>query len=275
MSNIKAIQSDEIALLIPFIKGLTGTILDDSKAYLFETRLGPLLQKYSLHSYSELIQASRRNSQLETEIIDNITTHETLFFRDNHPFEYIQNKFFPEFFEQHGMNARLRIWSAACSSGQEPYSIAISLMNILFNLDKYDIRILGTDICDDSIRRASMGRYSKFELRRGIETPKLDQYFNNEGENWKIKDEIRVHIKFQRFNLLNNFFGIEKQHLIFCRNVAIYFNKEDRAKLYDKIADQLHPDGVLITSAAENLFGITDRFKMDTFRGAFYYRKIY
>jgi len=269
------ISSNEISALIPFVKGLTGIVLDEKKAYLFETRLGPLRDEFQFNTYIELIEVSKRNQKIETAIINAITTNETLFFRDHHPFDYIQNKYFPEFFEQKGMNARLHIWSAACSTGQEAYSIAMTLYNILFDLTKYNINILGTDISDKAVSYASRGKYTKFETGRGLGSDKLNKYFYSDGDSWRIRDEIRHCVSFRKMNLLKPLSGIVKQDLIFCRNVAIYFSKEDRIALYERLANQLNEDGILITSGTENLFGLTDRFKMESYRNTFYYRKIY
>ena len=274
MSALMKISPQEIKVLAPFIQEVTGIVLDERKAYLFETRLRPVLKAHDLHDYLSLIPLCRRDSRVCEELINAITTQETLFFRDKSPFNFIQNKFFPEFFERQGMNSRVRIWSAASSTGQEAYSILMTLSDILFDLSRYNVRILATDISDDAIARASAGVYSKFELARGLDTRHLHKYFSQSGERWKVKDELRSFVHFRKMNLLKAFVGVEKQDLVFCRNVAIYFSKEDRASLYNRIADVLNPEGVLIISSTESLFGLTDRFVKEDFRGAAYYRKV-
>lgn len=232
------------------------------------------MEKYSLTNFRELISSIALNRNIEREVIDAITTQETLFFRDKSPFEFVQNKFFPDFFDVNGMNAPLRVWSAASSTGQEIYSIAMSLQNILFDLSKYSINLLATDISDEAITKASIGRYNKFELSRGLELKTLHKYFNKEENTWKIKDEIRQAVHFRQMNLLKPFVNVPKQNLIFCRNVAIYFSREDRKTLYEKLADHLVDDGVLVISSTESLAGITDRFQKEQFHGAVYYRKV-
>ena len=274
MSGKYKIEKSDIDVLAPFIHRLTGIVLDHSKAYLFETRLGPVLEKYNLTSFKDLISSIALNRSIEKEVIDAITTQETLFFRDRSPFDFIQNKFFPDFFDKNGMNAQLKVWSAASSTGQEIYSIAMSLQNILFDLSKYNIQLLATDISDDAISKASVGRYNKFELSRGLEMKALHKYFIKEENTWKIKDELRHAVRFKQMNLLKPFINIPKQNLIFCRNVAIYFSREDRAELYDKLADHLVEDGVLVISSTESLSGLTDRFQKELFHGATYYKKI-
>jgi chemotaxis protein methyltransferase CheR len=268
------ISPAEIDILAPFINQLTGLVLDHSKAYLFETRLGPVLEKYSLSSFSDLISGIALNRVIEREVINAITTQETLFFRDRAPFEYLKNKFVPEFFEKNGMSAPLNIWSAASSTGQEIYSIAMTLQDILFDLEKYNLSLHATDISDEAISRASLGRYNKFELSRGLDSRLMNKYFERVGDDWKIIDEIRAKVHFRQLNLLKPITNLAKQDIIFCRNVAIYFSREDRQKLYNKLADQLKPEGVLIISSTESLLGICDRFEKLQFRDAIYYKKL-
>ncbi|MCM8537656.1 MAG: protein-glutamate O-methyltransferase CheR [Lentisphaeraceae bacterium] len=268
------INNAEIDVLAPFIYQLTGIVLDYSKAYLFETRLGPILEKYDIANFTDLIKSIALNRKIEHDVIDAITTQETLFFRDKSPFDFIQNKFFPDFFEKYGMKAHLKVWSAASSTGQEIYSIAMTLKNILFDLTKYNIHLFATDISDDAIKRASSGRYNKFELSRGLEDRILHKYFDEEETSWRIKDELRHAVHFRQLNLLKPFVNIPKQHLIFCRNVAIYFSREDRSMLYNKLADMLEENGVLVISSTESLNGLTDRFVKEQFHNATFYRKV-
>jgi len=269
----RKITPQEIDVLGPFIAQLTGLVLDHSKAYLFETRLGPVLEKYNLNSFQSLIEGIALNRNIERDTIDAITTQETLFFRDRHPFDFIQNKFFPEFFAKNGMDSELNIWSAASSTGQEIYSIAMTLNNILFDLSKYKVKFTGTDISEDALERAKSGYYNKFELSRGIDIKLLNKYFNRDGNGYRIRDEIRERVTFLKANLLKPLPALPQMDLIFCRNVAIYFSRDDRAKLYDALADKLKPDGVLIISSTESLIGITDRFKQERYRDTFYYMK--
>jgi len=154
----------------------------------------------------------------------------------------------------------IRIWSAACSTGQEVISIAIVLKELLGAINKYNIKLLGTDLSDAAIRQASYGAYNKFEIERGLPQDRLVHYFTSDGANWKIKDEIRSMAMYQKFNLMHPFSGLGKFDIIFCRNVAIYFTLEDRKKLFNKIADVLEPDGYLIIGSTESLTGVCPRF---------------
>ena len=270
----KTITPHEIDVLAPFIAQLTGLVLDHSKAYLFETRLGPVLEKYNLASFENLIQGIALNKNIERDTIDAITTQETLFFRDKHPFNYIQNCFFPQFFEKNGMQKELNVWSAASSTGQEIYSIAMTLANILFNLNDYKIKLIGTDISEEALNKARSGIYNKFELSRGIDIKLLNKYFKKEEDNYQIRENIRNMVTFKKANLLKEIPPLPKMDLVFCRNVGIYFSRDDREVLYNKIADQMHDDGVLIISSTESLLNVTDRFEQEKYKDTFLYRKM-
>jgi chemotaxis protein methyltransferase CheR len=262
------VTPDEIKLLSKYIYDISGIAIDASKAYLLETRLGKLLEMEGCCSYAELQQKARQDSKklLEKKIIDAITTNETLFFRDASPFELLQHKILPEIIDARNSKTpgtaspNLRIWSAACSTGQEVYSIAIVLKELLLDLKKYNIKLLGTDLSDAAIMQASAGQYNKFEIERGLKADKLQRYFTASGPTWKIKDEIRAMATFKRFNLLGSLSGLGKFDIIFCRNVAIYFNLDDRKRLFERIADLLEPDGYLIIGSTESLMGICARF---------------
>ena len=239
-----------------------------SDRYLLETRLGKLLEMEGCRSYAELYQKARQNSDklLEKKVIDAITTNETLFFRDGSPFELLQHKILPEIIDARNFkafgtaNPTVRIWSAACSTGQEVYSIAMVLKELLGDLKKYNITLLGTDLSDAAITQASAGQYNKFEIERGLKSDKLQRYFTASGPTWKIKDEIRYMATFKKINLLDSLSALGKFDIIFCRNVAIYFTLEDRKKLFHRLADLLEPDGYLIIGSTESLMGICDRF---------------
>ena len=263
----------ELQKLAEFVRVSTGIELDERKAYLFETRLGPLLEDMGFSGYMALLDKAKVDQLTKKALVDAITTQETSFFRDQSPFDLMKYKLVPEFFEKNGMKANFRVWSAASSTGQEVYSLAMLLQDLLFDLSKYNINLLATDISDAAIASASMGKYTKFELARGLDFKKLSKYFNQLDSSWKIKDEIRQLVKFKKVNLLETFVGIPQQDVIFCRNVAIYFSRENRSILYDRLADSLKTDGVLIISSTESLLGISERFEKRTFRNAVYYVK--
>mgnify|MGYP001154506533 CR=1 FL=1 len=262
------IKPDEINLLSKYIYDISGINIDNTKAYLLETRLGKLLETDNCSTYKDLYYAARKDPSkiLEKKIIDAITTNETLFFRDSSPFELLKYKIVPEIIDARSnpnsrqVTSSIRIWSAACSTGQELYSIAITLKELLFDVYKYRINLLGTDISNAAVAQACAGVYKKFEIERGLPPDKLKKYFSPNGIGWKIKDDIRKMATFKTLNLLEQFNYIGKFDIIFCRNVAIYFTLEDRKKLFNRIAEVLEPDGFLIIGSTESLTGVCPRF---------------
>jgi chemotaxis protein methyltransferase CheR len=259
------ISQDEIKLLAKYIYSISGINIELSKAYLLETRLGRFLQAENCVSYSDFCQKAKNDSskRLEKLIIDAITTNETLFFRDTGPFELLKHKILPEIIDRRSSTLtgkKIRIWSSACSTGQEVFSIAIVLTELLGRGHSYNVQLLGTDLSDAAIKQASYGTYNKFEIERGLPRERLQRYFLPNGAEWKIKDEIRSIVSFRKMNLMQPFTGMGKFDIIFCRNVAIYFTLEDRKKLFDKIADALEPQGFLIIGSTESLTGVCPRF---------------
>ena len=244
---MEKIKPEEMKFVSHYIHQISGISLEDSKAYLIETRLNGLLDEFGCSSYQELCMMAKSDSskKIERKIIDAITTNETLFFRDETPFELLQYKILPDLVDKKienssGLNGSgIKIWSAACSTGQEVFSIAMVLKEVFKDIDKYNIKLLGTDISDEAIAQASYGQYSPFEVERGLTREKLTKYFNPNGSTWKIKDEIRAMTNFKKINLMTPFPEVGKFDIIFCRNVAIYFNLEDRKEVFKKISQAL------------------------------------
>ncbi len=273
------ITPNEIKVLSKYIYDISGIFLDEKKAYLLETRLKMIMDAERFTSYQELYQRakSEKSVHLERKIIDAVTTNETLFFRDKSPFEMFKYKVMPDLIDKRaaqnsGMSPiNIRIWSAACSTGQEIYSLAIILKELIPDQKKYKIKLLGTDISDDAVAQASYGKYNRFEIERGLEKDQLQRYFVSNGNSWKIRDDIRAMAVFQKRNLMGPFTGIGQFDIIFCRNVAIYFSIDDRKKLFEKIAGVLAPDGYLIIGSTESLTGICPQFEAQRhLRSVFY-----
>jgi chemotaxis protein methyltransferase CheR len=276
------IDQTELRLWARYVYDISGISLEPTKSYLIESRLGPLLKEYACRTFSDLYQKSKMDSTqtIEKRIVDQITTNETFFFRDNAPFEMLKYKILPDIVDRKTQKAfsscpvALRIWSAGCSTGQEVYSIAIALKEILVDLNKYHVTVLGTDISSMAIARASHGKYSRFEMDRGLTSERMEQYFIREGEAWKIKDEIRAMATFKKINLMQPFEGLGKFDIIFCRNVAIYFTMDDRKKLFRHIENVLAADGELIIGSTESLTGIAPQFEPKRYlRSVFYQTK--
>lgn len=274
------ISPDELKVVSQYIHEISGIYLDQSKSYLFETRLSSIAESHGCTSYRELQQKAKQDptKKIERAIVDAITTNETLFFRDKGPFELLQHKILPEMIDARTpksgmMKTNIRIWSAAASTGQELYSIAIVIKELLRDLSRYNISLLGTDISDAAIAQASYGKYNKFEIERGLERAVLQKYFALFGDSWKIKDEIRSMVNFRKFNLMQPFTSLGKFDIIFCRNVAIYFTLQDRTKLFNKIADVLADDGFLVIGSTESLTGVCSRFVPKRHLRSIFYQK--
>ncbi len=266
------INAQELTLIARLVREVTGIVLDERKAYLIESRLGPLLEEFRLTNYNDLYQRARSDTsqRILNKIVDAITTNETFFFRDNSPFDMLRYKLIPDIIDRSdGKN--IKVWSAACSTGQEVYSIAMILREILPNTEQWNIRLLGTDISDAAVAQASYGSYNKTEINRGLPPNYRTKYFNEGPNTWRIRDEVRAMTMFRRMNLLEPFSSIGKYDLILCRNVAIYFSPENRKKLFDQIANQLNPSGYLMIGASESLVGISERFERKSYHNSIVY----
>ena len=276
------IQPEEARVLSQFIYSLCGVHLDETKGYLLENRLAPLLQETSCGSFSELYMKARSDvtKAIPRKIVDAVTTGETSFFRDSAPFDLLQFKILPELIDRRkktnpaGLPISLRIWSAACSSGQEVYTTAIILKEVLGNTANYNIYLLGTDISDQAVARASYGSFSKMEIERGLTQERLQRNFVPVENGWKIKDEIRGMASFRKINLMDDFSALGRFDIIFCRNVAIYFTEADKIRLFSKLGKSLSQDGILMIGSTESLTGLSPQFEaMRYLRSVYYHLK--
>ncbi|MBF0101616.1 MAG: protein-glutamate O-methyltransferase CheR [Desulfobacterales bacterium] len=274
------ISENEFKLFSKYILEICGIALDTGKEYLIETRLNSVLDENKCKSYNELYTKAKvdRTKSIEKKIIDAISTNETYFFRDNLPFNLLQYKILPDLIDARTKQNKgrypfpIRIWSAACSTGQEIYSIAMTIKDMRIDPKKYDIRLLGTDISDAAIAQSSYAKYNKFEVARGLTQEKLSQYFIRDGDSWRIKDELRAMAVFKKINLMQPVAGVGKFDIIFCRNVMIYFTTHDRRKLYQKLASILEPDGYLLIGSTESLINDTDLFEPKRYLKTVFYQ---
>lgn len=277
------IQSQEQKVWADYIYDISGIFLDASKAYLFESRFAELLKSEKCANFSELFFKTKADSTkiLRRKVIDAITTGETLFFRDSSPFDLFQHKLIPDLIDRrtrqlgHSVRIPIRIWSAACSTGQEVYTIGMVLKSLLGNFDRYNIQLLGTDISDKAIAYASRGLFNKIEIERGLSKDKLARYFTSQGEFWKISDEIRSLATFRTHNLLDdNYSSLGRFDIILCRNVTIYFKEKDKIQVFQKIGHVLDPDGYLIIGSTESIMGYCPQFESKRYlRSVFYQLK--
>jgi chemotaxis protein methyltransferase CheR len=274
MIHLRPEERSEVAR---YIYSICSIWLDESKDYLIEGRLNRLLDETGTQSFSQLVSRASADTPgvLKRRIIDEITTGETLFFRDQSPFDLLRHKLIPELVDHRaptGGTIPIRIWSAACSSGQEIYSIAIILKELLRNEGRFHIRLLGTDISDQAIARASAGVYGSVEISRGLDETTRSRYFFPHAGGLRIRDEIRAMVAFRRLNLMEDFSSLGKFDVIFCRNVAIYFNDRDRSSLFRRIAQRMESDGSLIIGSMESLSGICPELESKRHLRAVYYQ---
>ena len=268
----------EWKLMAGYIQSICGIQLDDSKRYLLENRLHGLLAETGSDNYSTLYYKARADASgaLERSIINAITTGETSFFRDDAPFQLLRHKLLPDLIDSRSRASSgkipIRIWSAACSTGQEVYSIAIVLRELLGLSDKYDIRLVATDISPEAVRRASLGVYNNLEAGRGIDPATLTRYFTREGANWRVRDEIRALASFRVLNLMRDFSILGQFDIVFCRNVAIYFSEADKVSLFARISRALAPDGFLVVGSTESLTGLCPQYAVNRHLRTAYYR---
>ena len=275
---MSTITPKELATIRDFVEINCGIKLDESKAYLIDSRLGPILEEDGFASYLDMISTAttERSGKLKHKIIDSITTNETYFFRDQKPFDLLAHKLIPDVLEQQLDTGRpsIKIWSAAASTGQEVYSIAMILKELLGNLYNHNIRITGTDISQHALAIASRGLYGKVELARGLTGARLKRHFTPVDNLWKVNDDLRAIALFKHLNLLTGTSVIPQQDIILCRNVAFYFSKENKQKLFINLAARLSPHGYLLIGSTESLVGMNLPFEKKEFHGNIYYQKI-
>jgi chemotaxis protein methyltransferase CheR len=273
------VRPEEIPMVAQLVYQLCGIVVDASKGYLIESRLSGLATANGCATFSDFCRKLRSSADplFRNQVIDAITTQETLFFRDSSPFEALQHRVLPNLIDAKAGSPgrrRIRIWSAACSTGQEPYSIAMALCELIPDVFSWDVNILATDISDAAVKHASTGRYAKYEIQRGMKPHLLSKYFHEEPSGWRVSDPLRSLIAFQRRNLLDPFTSLGPFDVIFCRNVAIYFDLQTRRSLFLRLSERLAADGALFVGAAESLTDMEAEFQpMHHCRTVYYQRR--
>jgi chemotaxis protein methyltransferase CheR len=249
----------ELAVIQAFVLRHTGIVLTAEKRYLVESRLDSVMRTLKIASLSQLSQQLRAPSrELEVAVIDAMTTNETLFFRDRTPFDQFTNIILPKMIAARRTTGKIRIWCAACSSGQEPYSLSMILDEARHQLGGLQVEILATDISEKILTQAREGVYSQFEVQRGLPIKMLLQHFTQQGLRWKINPELGKRIDFRRLNLTHTLPGIGKFDVIFCRNVLIYFSETTKREVLTRLSGAMALDGYLLLGGAETVLGVTD-----------------
>jgi len=254
----------DFELIAEILKDRSGLALNKEKAYLLESRLNPVARKWSFSGFDELAQAIRtkRDEALLIDVTEAMTTNESFFFRDQKPFDQFRSIVLPHLLKARAAKRSFRIWSAACSSGQEPYTLAMLLKEQAQDLVGWRVEIVATDLSNEILDKAKEGLYSQFEVQRGLPISLLVKYFSQVGDRWQIDDSLRSMVKFQKFNLLGDPSALGIFDVVFCRNVLIYFDPPTKSKVLESIAAMLPPDGFLYLGGAETVLGTSERFQI-------------
>ena len=244
------------------LKERSGLDLSADKQYLVESRLIPLARRAGLSGIAELVQKMKNGADaLITDVVEAMTTNETFFFRDKIPFDHLRDTILPQLVPARTNRRALRIWSAASSTGQEPYSIAMCLREFGPALSGWRIEIVATDLSQEVLEKSKAGIYSQFEVQRGLPIQMLVKYFKQTGELWQLNADIRGMVQHRQLNLLHDFSGLGKFDIIFCRNVLIYFDQDTKIRIFERLSKMFEADGTLMLGAAETVVGISDAFR--------------
>ncbi|CAK0758238.1 chemotaxis protein methyltransferase CheR [uncultured Gammaproteobacteria bacterium] len=263
---------EDFDMFCTLLKQRSGLVLTKDKAYLLESRLMPVARKWNFKGLDELAGAvrMRKEEALLRDITEAMTTNESSFFRDQKPFDLFKQLVMPKLMEARAAKRSLRIWSAACSSGQEAYSLAMQLQEEGPKIGGWKIEILGTDISPEMVERCRTGIYTQFEVQRGLPIQLLVKHFKQIGDKWQLNPQIRQMASFREFNLLGDLTPLGQFDVVFCRNVLIYFDQPTKTKVLEQIVRLMPADGFLYLGGAETVLGITDRFKpMEGQRGLY------
>jgi chemotaxis protein methyltransferase CheR len=256
------ITLDQQNFIFKLIKKNAGINFSEDKSYLLDTKLLPLVRQHKLSSVSDLISKIQESNDqnLINELVEAMTINESSFFRDSKPFEVFNTSALPNILSSHPGKSQVRIWSAACSSGQEPYSLAINLKEKWKN-STINFEIMATDLSNQILDKAKKGIFNQFEVQRGLPITLLMKYFKQVEKDWHLCEEIKNMIKFERMNLLENIQGLGKFDVIFCRNVLLYFDSETKVRILNNISNMLNENGILFLGSSESVHGVESKFK--------------
>ena len=245
------------------LKERSGLDLSPDKQYLVESRLVPLARKAGLAGITELVQKLKAGSAevLTAEVVEAMTTNETFFFRDKTPFDHLREAMLPALLQARSARRALRIWCAASSTGQEPYSIAMCLKALGPVIAGWRVEILATDLSHGVLEKSKAGIFSQFEVQRGLPIQMLVKHFTQVGDMWQLNPDIRAMVQHRQLNLLQDFGHLGTFDVIFCRNVLIYFDQDTKAGIFERLSRVVEPDGFMVLGAAESVVGISDAFK--------------
>ncbi len=255
-------KPEGFAFLSKWLYERTGLVLGPDKLYLVESRLSPIARKFNLSGLDAIVVELRsgRTGDFVTEVSDAMMTNESFFYRDVKPFDQFRDAVLPKLVQARAATRKLRIWSAASSTGQEPYTLAMLLKEQEAKLAGWKIEIVGTDISRDALERAKAGLYTQFEVQRGLPVQMLLKYFKQQGDRWLIAEPLREMVQYREFNLLSDPGALGQFDVVFCRNVLIYFDQVTKGAVLGRIARTMPADGYLYLGGAETVLGISDKF---------------
>jgi chemotaxis protein methyltransferase CheR len=257
-----ALSATAFNCLAELLRGRSGLVIGQDKIYLLETRLAPILKREKLRDLNELADRLRGRGAdtVARDVVEAMTTNESFFFRDDKPFQHFRAQALPRMIAARPAGAPLRVWSAAASSGQEAYSLAMILSENRTVVGDRRVEILGTDLARDQLNRARDGLYTQFEVQRGLPVQMLMRYFRRDDTGWRISDALRAMVQWKEWNLLGDLRPLGRFDIVFCRNVLIYFDQPTKTRALEAIAGQMAADGMLYLGGAETVLGLTTRF---------------
>lgn len=269
-----AIATNDFIYIRDLVKTRAAIVLETGKEYLVESRLEPLVRKEGIASISELVIRLRtqNNARLLSQVIEAMTTNETFFFRDGLPFDALRSTVLPELALKRKKERRLAIWSAASSSGQELYTMAILIKELAHLFDGWQVILMGTDISTQMVQRSRAGRYNAVEVNRGLTSAQLTRFFDRDGQEWCLKPELRRMVEFREMNLAGPWSGVPQMDIVLLRNVMIYFDLETRKSILSRVRQTLLPGGYLVLGAAETTSNIDDQYERVILDKASFYR---
>ncbi|MDO3385086.1 protein-glutamate O-methyltransferase CheR [Gilvimarinus sp. SDUM040013] len=281
LKSVHTLEQAEFDQFRDFLKDACGIALGENKQYLVANRVRRLLEEYNLQSFTELVKAlkSNTNRRLRDQVIDVMTTNETFWFRDGYPFEYLKNVLLPDLMAPaNKMYGPVRIWSAACSSGQEPYSLSMVAeeykRKAMGSLAR-PVQIISTDLSSIVLDQARKGTYDRLSVMRGLSAERREQFFETVDENnWRVKAPLRERVEFRPLNLMDSYAALGRFDIVFCRNVLIYFNADLKLKILQKIHASLKPGGVLFLGSSEGVGPASNLFEMVRCEPGILYRAI-
>jgi chemotaxis protein methyltransferase CheR len=265
---------DHFEFLRKFVLQHSAIVIEAGKEYLVESRLAPLARDRGFASIGTLLDSVRKggDKHLDRVVVEAMTTNETSFFRDLHPFEALRTEVIPRLLEARAGRRALRIWCAACSTGQEPYSIGMLLLEHFPALASWDVKILATDLAEEILARGKDASFSQLEVNRGLPAPMLVKYFAKDGTRWQVKPQLRKLVEFRQLNLAAPWSGMPTMDVVFLRNVLIYFSVETKRQILGAVLQLLNRDGVLFLGTAETTLGICDDYEKAVIGKAICYR---